>query len=69
MCYLQLAEQIACADPDECEQVCGNRAGCTNIAYPLLVIKLMPDGARGKTFDYDCCNADLYLELPTHRRQ
>ncbi|KAK7496560.1 hypothetical protein BaRGS_00012212 [Batillaria attramentaria] len=38
---------IACADPDHCEEVCGNKAGCTNIAYPLLVLRRMPSGLRG----------------------
>ncbi|KAK6180211.1 hypothetical protein SNE40_012403 [Patella caerulea] len=40
-------DQIACVDPDICESVCGNRAGCTNIAYPKLVIELMPIGLKG----------------------
>ncbi|XP_067938623.1 sodium/glucose cotransporter 4-like [Watersipora subatra] len=40
-------ELVACADPDTCKEICGNVAGCTNIAYPLLVVKLMPNGARG----------------------
>ncbi|ESP00615.1 hypothetical protein LOTGIDRAFT_213032 [Lottia gigantea] len=39
--------QIACVDPDICETVCGNREGCTNIAYPKLVIELMPVGLKG----------------------
>jgi len=40
-------DEIACADPNLCEEICGSRAGCTNIAYPTLVIRLMPVGARG----------------------
>lgn len=40
-------DEIGCADPDLCERVCDSRAGCTNIAYPTLVIRLMPVGARG----------------------
>lgn len=28
-------------------QVCGSRAGCSNIAYPRLVMKLVPVGLRG----------------------
>lgn len=39
--------EIACVDPDECQRICGSSTGCTNIAYPLLVIRLMPTGARG----------------------
>ncbi|XP_070203894.1 sodium/glucose cotransporter 4-like isoform X2 [Littorina saxatilis] len=38
---------IACGDPDECEKYCGSRSGCTNIAYPTLVLELMPAGLRG----------------------
>lgn len=40
-------EEVACADPDVCEAVCQNRAGCSNIAYPKLVLELMPVGLRG----------------------
>ncbi|XP_076453048.1 sodium/glucose cotransporter 4-like isoform X2 [Babylonia areolata] len=39
--------KIACGDPDVCEEVCGSRSGCTNIAYPTLVLELMPPGLRG----------------------
>ena len=31
-------------DPDVCKAVCENAAGCTNIAYPKLVVELMPTG-------------------------
>jgi len=37
-------DRIGCADPDVCTDVCGSTAGCTNIAYAELVIKLMPVG-------------------------
>ncbi|CAH1777913.1 unnamed protein product [Owenia fusiformis] len=40
-------QEIGCADPDHCNEVCGNPAGCTNIAYPLLVLRVMPTGLRG----------------------
>ncbi|CAG0913907.1 unnamed protein product, partial [Notodromas monacha] len=39
--------QVACADPVTCEEFCGNRKGCWNIAYPYLVINLLPAGLRG----------------------
>ncbi|KAG2455617.1 SC5AA protein, partial [Polypterus senegalus] len=38
---------VACVDPMECLQVCGSEVGCSNIAYPKLVIELMPSGLRG----------------------
>ncbi|XP_064616369.1 sodium/glucose cotransporter 4-like [Liolophura sinensis] len=41
------ADDVACADPVRCKAVCGNPRGCSNIAYPLLVIRLMPIGLRG----------------------
>jgi uncharacterized sodium:solute symporter family permease YidK len=41
------ADEIGCSDPDDCERTCGIKAGCSNMAYPKLVIDLMPTGARG----------------------
>ncbi|XP_041370519.1 sodium/glucose cotransporter 4-like [Gigantopelta aegis] len=39
--------EVACVDPDICERVCGNRNGCSNIAYPKLVVEILPPGVRG----------------------
>ncbi|KAL2100452.1 hypothetical protein ACEWY4_004846 [Coilia grayii] len=38
---------IACVDPDQCAKHCGAPVGCSNIAYPKLVVDLMPNGLRG----------------------
>ncbi|CAH1801179.1 unnamed protein product [Owenia fusiformis] len=40
-------DEIACTNPDICKRVCNQESGCTNIAYPLLVIRLMPNFVRG----------------------
>nr|XP_027809240.1 sodium/glucose cotransporter 1-like isoform X3 [Marmota flaviventris] len=40
-------EKIACVLPSECKKYCVTPVGCTNIAYPTLVVELMPDGLRG----------------------
>uniref|UniRef100_A0A8D0Z617 Sodium/glucose cotransporter 1 n=1 Tax=Sus scrofa TaxID=9823 RepID=A0A8D0Z617_PIG len=40
-------EKIACTVPSECEKYCGTKVGCSNIAYPTLVVELMPNGLRG----------------------
>lgn len=40
-------DEVACVDPTECEKYCGASVGCTNIAYPKLVVDLMPNGLRG----------------------
>ena len=37
-------DEVACADPAECKATCGNEGGCTNIAYPRLVMELLPTG-------------------------
>lgn len=40
-------DDVACVDPEVCEQVCGNRVGCTDTAYARLVMELLPMGLRG----------------------
>ncbi|XP_019285967.1 sodium/myo-inositol cotransporter 2 [Panthera pardus] len=40
-------DQVACADPDTCLKVCSNPSGCSDIAYPKLVLELLPTGLRG----------------------
>ncbi|XP_077391474.1 sodium/glucose cotransporter 4 isoform X6 [Festucalex cinctus] len=41
------ADEVACAEPAVCQRVCGTPVGCSNIAYPKLVVELMPVGVRG----------------------
>ncbi|KAJ7400859.1 Sodium/glucose cotransporter 1 [Pitangus sulphuratus] len=38
---------VACVVPEICKQHCGTAVGCTNIAYPKMVVELMPNGLRG----------------------
>ncbi|XP_034458463.1 sodium/glucose cotransporter 1 [Hippoglossus hippoglossus] len=40
-------DEVACVEPELCEKYCGASVGCTNIAYPKLVVDLMPNGLRG----------------------
>ncbi|XP_072911762.1 sodium/glucose cotransporter 1 [Hemitrygon akajei] len=40
-------DTIACVVPSVCKQKCDTEVGCSNIAYPTLVVKLMPQGLRG----------------------
>nr|XP_044987530.1 sodium/glucose cotransporter 2 isoform X2 [Jaculus jaculus] len=40
-------DEVACVVPEVCKRVCGTEVGCSNIAYPRLVVKLMPNGLRG----------------------
>uniref|UniRef100_A0A452RS39 Sodium/glucose cotransporter 1 n=1 Tax=Ursus americanus TaxID=9643 RepID=A0A452RS39_URSAM len=37
-------DKVACTVPSECKKYCGTEVGCTNIAYPTLVVELMPNG-------------------------
>ncbi|XP_006869353.1 PREDICTED: low affinity sodium-glucose cotransporter-like [Chrysochloris asiatica] len=41
------SDEVACVVPSECMKYCGTEVGCTNYAYPMLVLNLMPDGLRG----------------------
>ncbi|MFT7798946.1 sodium/myo-inositol cotransporter 2, partial [Arapaima gigas] len=40
-------DEVACGDPEVCQQVCGSSVGCSDIAYPKLVMELLPSGLRG----------------------
>nr|XP_046238468.1 sodium/myo-inositol cotransporter-like [Scatophagus argus] len=41
------ADELACISPEHCMEVCGSAAGCSNVAYPRLVMSVMPVGLRG----------------------
>ncbi|XP_075676795.1 sodium/myo-inositol cotransporter-like isoform X2 [Dermatophagoides pteronyssinus] len=40
-------DQVACVDPVECFKHCQNRHSCTNVAYPRLVLGVMPSPLKG----------------------
>ncbi|MED6234794.1 Sodium/nucleoside cotransporter [Ataeniobius toweri] len=40
-------DDVGCVVPEICKQVCGTEVGCSNIAYPKLVVTIMPSGLRG----------------------
>nr|XP_021529635.1 low affinity sodium-glucose cotransporter-like [Aotus nancymaae] len=40
-------DNVACVVPSECVKHCGVEVGCTNYAYPTMVLELMPQGLRG----------------------
>uniref|UniRef100_A0A8C9DLM4 Sodium/mannose cotransporter SLC5A10 n=1 Tax=Prolemur simus TaxID=1328070 RepID=A0A8C9DLM4_PROSS len=42
-----LSDDVGCVVPSECLRACGAEVGCSNIAYPKLVMELMPMGLRG----------------------
>ncbi|KAL5968278.1 Sodium/glucose cotransporter 1 [Taenia solium] len=41
------ADTVACGDANLCQKICSKVSGCTDIAYPSLVLNLLPSGARG----------------------
>ncbi|XP_068575432.1 sodium/myo-inositol cotransporter-like [Cebidichthys violaceus] len=41
------ADELACISPEHCLEVCGSATGCSNVAYPRLVMSVMPTGLRG----------------------
>lgn len=66
-------DAVACVDPEECTRVCGAAVGCSNIAYPKLVVELMPSGKVVLFAAGSCCargcwcpglaNTGLFREL------
>lgn len=39
-----MADEVGCVVPEVCKEVCGTEVGCSNIAYPKLVVSVMPTG-------------------------
>lgn len=42
--YSFRVDDVGCVVPSECLRACGAEIGCSNIAYPKLVMELMPTG-------------------------
>jgi len=40
-------DEVGCVVPEVCMDICQNPHSCSDIAYPKLVLGLMPQGARG----------------------
>jgi sodium/myo-inositol cotransporter 3 len=38
---------VACNQPSTCQSVCNSKRSCTNIAYPTLILKILPNGFKG----------------------
>lgn len=38
---------VACNQPSVCEKICNSKRSCTNIAYPTLILKILPNGLKG----------------------
>ena len=45
--FFKPKDEIGCSDPVVCESICESKSGCSNIAYALLIIRLLPSGLRG----------------------
>lgn len=39
--------EVGCADPAECLRICQSETACSNVAYPKLVVNIMPTGTLG----------------------
>lgn len=50
ICVLAV-DEVGCVVPEICKEVCGTEVGCSNIAYPKLVMTVMPDGTTRVTGD------------------
>lgn len=59
-----VSDSVGCVDPEECVRVCGTEVGCSNIAFPKLVIELMPSGENAAHFSLWTCQCfDTFLFL------
>ncbi|CAF0937199.1 unnamed protein product [Didymodactylos carnosus] len=38
---------VGCNQPSVCEKLCNSKRSCTNIAYPALILNVLPDGLKG----------------------
>lgn len=56
-------------DPEVCKAVCENPAGCTNIAYPKLVVELMPSGNAIHTFELMSLVKQMFAEMKSIRKK
>ena len=43
-------DEVACQTAATCMAACDNPNGCTNIAYPTLVMRILPNGLKGLLF-------------------
>uniref|UniRef100_A0A8B9FS92 Sodium/myo-inositol cotransporter 2 n=1 Tax=Amazona collaria TaxID=241587 RepID=A0A8B9FS92_9PSIT len=56
---------VACADADICRKICGNPSGCSDIAYPKLVLELLPTGKElGAVLALMGASISSYLQPP-----
>lgn len=39
-----MSDDVGCVEKSVCKEVCGTEVGCSNIAYPKLVVSVMPTG-------------------------
>jgi Na+/proline symporter len=38
---------VACNQPSVCQSICNSKRSCTNIAYPTLILRILPYGFKG----------------------
>lgn len=55
-------DDVACADPELCKQICGNPVGCSDTAYVRLVMELLPTGTVSCPA-FCCIRTWLYTSL------
>ena len=44
--------QVGCSNPEKCEEICAVESGCSNKAYILLVLKVLPHGKGFKRLSF-----------------
>ncbi|CAO2608459.1 Sodium/glucose cotransporter 1 [Lemmus lemmus] len=49
-------DQVACVVPSECQKFCSRQSSCSALAYPVLVIGVMPSGLKGFVLSTVCAS-------------
>ena len=42
-------DEVGCVVPELCEKICENPRSCSDIAYPKIVMELLPTGKKEST--------------------
>ena len=58
-------DKIGCTDPHVCMAACGKERSCSDIAYPTLVLKLLPSPLKGLMMSVGAANYCPLENLPS----
>ncbi len=54
-------DEVACATAETCKKVCGSVVGCSNVAFPKLVLEIMPLGKDSFHSIYKISEKNIFI--------